>query len=91
MIRPTTGKASEEADFLFRVRHLLDSRYAQYSPLHVCSLEGLLLLSLSRGGEGGEEASLTPRARLQLPTVPIQAGFLDGELVVALPSSSSPE
>ena len=56
------------------------------------SLEGLLLLSLSRGDDGGGQgASLTPRARLQLPTVPIQAGFLDGELVVALPSSSSAE
>lgn len=56
------------------------------------SLEGLLLLNLSRGGEGeGKGASLSPRARLQLPTVPIQAGFLAGDLVVALPSSSSTE
>lgn len=50
-------------------------------------LKGLLLLKLSCGG--GESGSLAPRARLQLPCVPIQAGFLDGDLVVALPSASS--
>ncbi|CAN0549852.1 unnamed protein product, partial [Ectocarpus sp. 12 AP-2014] len=67
----------------------------------VSGLEGLLLLNLSRGGGGSEGAeggaragasfSLTPRARLQLPSVPIQAGFLDGDLIVALPSASSAE
>lgn len=52
-------------------------------------LKGLLLLNLSRGGDGVGGPSLTPRARVQLPTVPIQAGFLDGVLIVALPSSES--
>ncbi|CBN79278.1 tRNA (guanine-n(7)-)-methyltransferase complex subunit, putative [Ectocarpus siliculosus] len=65
----------------------------------VSGLEGLLLLNISHGGGGSEGAeggagagasfSLTPRARLQLPSVPIQAGFLDGDLIVALPSASS--
>lgn len=50
-------------------------------------LKGLLLLSLSCGGEAA--GSLAPRARVQLPSVPVQAGFLDGDLVVALPSASS--
>lgn len=68
---------------------------------YIQRLEGLLLLNLSRGGGGSEGAeggtgagaffSLTPRARLQLPSVPIQAGFLDGDLIVALPSASSAE
>eukprot|EP00752_Nemacystus_decipiens_P010900 g9688.t1 len=53
----------------------------------VSGLKGLLLLSLSCGG--GAAGSLAPRARVQLPSVPVQAGFLDGDLVVALPSTSS--
>lgn len=84
--RGDRNKASERAGCL-----VLPPVLSSSIRLRVISLEGLLLLSLSRGGEGAEGASMTPRARLQLPTVPIQAGFLDGDLVVALPSSSSVE
>lgn len=55
------------------------------------SLAGLLLLRISykavKGSEGvGDTASLSPIARVQLPAVPIQAGFLGESVIVAVPS-----
>ncbi|CAM9521804.1 unnamed protein product [Sphacelaria rigidula] len=61
----------------------------------VSGLPGLLLLRLAcdegagdgRGGSTrGMKYRLSPLARLQLPTVPIQAGYMGDGLIVALPS-----
>lgn len=55
------------------------------------SLAGLLLLRVSymavKGSDSvGNAASLSPIASVQLPAVPIQAGFLGESLIVAVPS-----